>query len=241
MLATLCRWGTDARPLANASLDDNSVFDWDYWAWGNEAASSNGVLVDEPHDGIDLAATNLDLTEQLQCWMWGLSWTRRNTSHTAGSNSFTYDLADLFISRNHYYYVSVAQHSTLRRSGFDTDTKTLYLHARRYPSGEIRGKTQSYAFDVTNSSYLTLEGFDFFGTTFIYESTNITVDNCELLYQVAPNACWGDDPDAAEMMQIGSHRPSSCTVKNSIFKYADSHAIEMNGQDNQSRTVFFAI
>ena len=46
-------------------------------------------------------------------------------------------------------------------------------------------------------------------------------------------------PDAAEMMQIGSHRPSSCTVKNSIFKYADSHAIEMNGQDNRIENCLF--
>jgi hypothetical protein len=62
----------------NASLDDNSVFDWDYWAWGNESASSNGVLVDEPHDGIDLAATNLDLTGAiavLDVGSWK-SWTR---------------------------------------------------------------------------------------------------------------------------------------------------------------------
>lgn len=232
----------------NASLDDNSVFDWDYWAWGNEAASSNGVLVDEPHDGIDLAATNLDLTGAiavLDVGSWK-SWTRRITSHTAGSNSFTYDLADLFISRNHYYYVSCKLNllDVEKEWFFDTDTKTLYLHAPGggTPSGDIRGKTQSYAFDVTNSSYLTLEGFDFFGTTFkFYESTNITVDNCELLYPSCSKRMLGitTTPDAAEMMQIGSHRPSSCTVKNSIFKYADSHAIEMNGQDNRIENCLF--
>ena len=54
-----------------------------------------------------------------------------------GSNSFTYDLADLFISRNHYYYVSCKLNllDVEKEWFFDTDTKTLYLHA---PGGGLQ-------------------------------------------------------------------------------------------------------
>ena len=232
----------------NARLEDRTVWDWDYWAWGNEPASSNGTLVDEPHGDIDLAASGLDMTGAmavLDVGSWK-SWTRVVNSHTAGFNTFTYDEAETYIAKNHYYFLEAKLNllDAEKEWFYDKTTKTLYLHAPGggVPSGDIRGKTQTYAFNVTDSTHIKLKGLDFFGTTFrFYNSTHITIEDCELLYPSCSKRMLGSTgtPEATTLTQRNSTRPSNCTVKSCSFAYADSHAILMQGDGNRIENSIF--
>ncbi|MCP4438168.1 MAG: hypothetical protein GY810_04420, partial [Aureispira sp.] len=47
----------------------------------------------------------------------------------------------------------------------------------------ILGKEQSYALELLNSSFVKVEGFKFFATTFqIYNSSDCSVEDCLLAY-----------------------------------------------------------
>jgi len=47
----------------NARFDDGTVWDQkNHWGYGHEDKSANGILVDEPHGEVNLAASGLDVT-----------------------------------------------------------------------------------------------------------------------------------------------------------------------------------
>ena len=232
----------------NANLDDGSVWDWNYWAWGDEQASSNGTLVDEPHGNIDLAASGLDMTGTvavLDVGSWK-TWTRVVNSHTAGSDTFTYDEAETYIAKNHYYFLEAKLNllDVEKEWFFDATDKTLYLYAPGggEPFGDIRGKTQTYVFNVTNSSHITLRNLGFFGTTIrFYDVPNTTIEVCEFLYPSCSMSMLGSisPPEATTIAQRNATRPSDCTVRNCSFDYAESHAIFMEGDANRIENCIF--
>ena len=232
----------------NANLDDGSVWDWNHWAWGDEQTSSNGTLVDEPHGEIDLAASDLDMTGAvavLDVGSWK-SWTRVVNSHEAGTNTFTYDVAETYISKNHYYFLEAKLNllDVEEEWFYDSATKTLYLYALGggVPAGDIRGKTQTYAFNVINSSRITLEGLNFFGTTIrFYDSPNTTIEECGFLYPSCSKRMLGSiaTPEATMVTQRNATRQADCIIRNCSFDYVESHAIFMEGDGNRIENCIF--
>ena len=226
----------------NANFDDNSIWDSKKWAYGDKSTSTNGLMVDKPHQDIDLAATGLDMTGAMAVLNVGSwrTWTRQVNSHVAGSNSFTYSNATSYVSKELHYFLECKLNllDTEKEWFFDTDTKTLYLWVEGggTPSGNIRGKTQSYAFDVTNSQHINLDGLDFFGTTFhFYRSRNISARSCDLLYpSTNKRMLLSSDAPATTFIEENSRTtPCHSEVVNCTFKYANSHALHMKGQSNR--------
>ena len=231
----------------NANFDDGSI--WDRLnKWGRGAdTSTNGSLVDDPHANADLAASNLDMTGAMAILNVGSwkSWTRVVNSHSAGSGTFTYDTADLYKNGGYYFIEGKLNLLDVEKEWFyDTSTKILYLHAPGgvIPAGDIRGKTQTYAFDVTASTYITLNGLDFFGTTFkFYDSENVLVENCILKYPSCSKRMLGSiaAPEATKITQPNKAHVSNCTVKDCSFSFAESYAIYTDGDGNRVENCFF--
>ncbi len=223
----------------NAFLHDGSI--WDQpgtWGRGHDGASSNGTMVDNVNNGHDLAATGLDMTGAMGVMNIGSfrTWPKKVLSHTGGSNTFTYApvAANEYRTKLGYYYLECKLNllDAEREWFYDPATKTLYLWAPGggVPSGNIRGKTQTYAFNISNSDWLVLDGLNFFGTTFnMTGCSSCTVENCNLQFPSFSRRMLGSEADIEfANMQAGNSNPGN-TLRNCVFEHSDGQAVRMNG------------
>ena len=234
----------------NASLDDDTIWDREkHWAHGNESADLNGVMVDDPHHDVDLAALNIDATGAMAIMNIG-SWktaTREVSTHTARSNTFTYDpVTFTYKTKHHYYYLECKLNllDAEKEWHYDPASRTLYLWAPGggSPGSNVRGKTQSYAFNVEESDYIHLKGLNFFATTFrFYNCKNVTIEDCDLAYPSCSKRMLGsiDGPEVTIIDQNNSSNPSSCSVINCSIENTDSHAIYMSGGNDRIENCSF--
>ena len=112
----------------------------------------------------------------------------------------------------------------------------LWTPKGRHPRGfEIRGKTQSYAFDIQNSSHIKIQGINFFGTTFnTYESNNITIENCNFKYPSYSKRMLNDlsQINVTSMLMKKNESEAFNIIRNCKFEYMDGPVINMNGSNN---------
>ncbi|GAG41146.1 unnamed protein product, partial [marine sediment metagenome] len=176
---------------------DNTV----YWGHGT-SSDSDGTQYDNPHDSVDLAGEGKSFAGGMAVLNVGnwKSWARVINSHTSGSNHFTYDAIGGGYKtqwETHRYFLECKLNmlDAEKEWFYDDGTNVLYLWAPGggSPSGTIEGKTLSYAFDVDDCDYIVIDGLDFFATTFKFsESSQITVENCDLLYPSYSKRMLGD-------------------------------------------------
>lgn len=241
--------------------------DWDFfssnvWAAVNPSGNTYGTMVDS-----DLATASgpagwnrsisgvravLNVDHQYT------TWTRRVSSHVAGSGTFTYpanlgatvsvpDETGSSASFNDDRYYLVGEKEFLDAPGewyFDAANRLLYLCP---PGGvdpnaalvEIKNRNTSLAADQ-NSKHLTVEGITFFGTAFSFgrsptsRSSNIIFRNNTVLYP-----CWtewfslpaGDPLENAENSYPFIQADNS-VVANNTFAYGMTSALLINGWDN---------
>lgn len=168
------------------------------------------------------------------------------TEHEPLSDNFVFDTTDVrehtmgFGVDRHGYFIE-GKLGLLDVEGewfFEPKDGTLYL---RPPGGtdpnalDVRGKTQSYAFDVSDSVNVKLLGLDFFGTTFRFDGCrHVTVENCNFLYPSYSRRMLRDmEPiHVTKLVVAGEFEPAYNTVRNCVFEYIDGPAIEMNGVGN---------
>ena len=176
------------------------------------------------------------------------TYTRRVTSHAAGSGAFNFETipANAYRTKLHYYFFErkLDLLDAEREWFYDSGSMTLYLWSPGggTPSGDIRGKTETYAFDISNSTYVVLRGLDFFGTAFrFYDCEQVTVEDCDLSYPSTSKRVLGitSGPETAIIDQPGQQNPSSCTIRNCTFENADSPAIFMAGESNRIENCSF--
>ncbi|WP_040356673.1 DUF7594 domain-containing protein, partial [Colwellia piezophila] len=113
------------------------------------------------------------------------------TSHTPGSNSIVHDGVINPKDQGSGHFLVEAKNA-LDMPGewyYDIDTGEVWLWPEdgQNPTGKnVRGKTQSYAIDFSGSSYLTIEGLEFFGTTITSitknDSHHVTINDNKFLY-----------------------------------------------------------
>ncbi len=167
---------------------------WDKTTWASEGAGSKyGKIVDPA-----LAATGVDWTGALATLNVG-SWTthlRVVESHRAGSDTLLYpkDMGKrLELQRAHppgfnryFLWGTLAALDNPGEWFLDRESKTVYF----WPPGEkplsdcrIEGKVRSYAVIGREIDHVTIEGFRFFGTTFLLENADgCVVERCDLMF-----------------------------------------------------------
>lgn len=169
--------------------------------------------------------------------------------HTKGADNFKYDTKrkgiKVHFSSNgkierHGYFLE-GKLSLLDEENewfYDVKSKEIYLWA---PKGKnpkdfkIKGKVQSYAFDIAQSSYVSLQGLDFFGTTFkANESNHITVEDCNFMYPSYSKRMLGDLSltDVTSMQCRKKDTKTFNTIRNCKFEYMDGPVLDMNGWNN---------
>ena len=229
----------------NANLEDNSLWnDEEFWGHGGPL-DQNGLQYDDPHDGLSLAALNMDLTGAMAVLNVGnwKSWTRVVQNHAAGQDYFNYEPVEGNGYKDNWpkhRYMLECHLDLLDQPNewfYDPATGELYvwLEGGVTPSGvDIRGKVQSYAMQIVNSSHVIVENLGFFGTTLKTESShNITLQNSQLLYPSYSRRMLGesDDTDITAFInsasEIAGNRITRCEIA-----YTDGPAIQMKGTDN---------
>ncbi|MBT3201945.1 MAG: hypothetical protein HN350_18750 [Phycisphaerales bacterium] len=234
----------------NAFLHDRSIWDIESSRACGLASSPNGSLVDKPHAKANLAASGLDANGAIAILNVGswMTYSRKVTGHKPGSGAFEYKKVPVFRAKHHYYYLEgkLDLLDAEREWFYDRPSKTLYLWAPggKAPGKTVRAKTQVYALDARSCSYVRLQGLGFFATTFRFlESTNITVEDCDLSFPSCSARMLGvlGAPDATQI--TAPRRPGGAcgnAVINCTFSDSDTHAIEMRGDASRIENCAFA-
>ena len=232
----------------NANFEDGSIWDKEnHWGHGtidqDEQAYENGTLIDEPHGEVDLAQSGLNIVDAIAILNVGSykTWTRKVLTHSG--NTFTYEPVPEWKTKHHDYYLEGKLEFLDNENEwfFDHETRELYFFV---PVGanpndlDIRGKTQSYAFDIINSDYVTIKNLEFFGTTFRFHNSDFAlVEGCNLYYP----SCYKRMLEVIDTIPDISVFTSSsyCKVYKSAFRYTDGSALEMYSGNNTIEDCYF--
>ena len=242
----------------NAKFSDNSIWDNDnYWAKGtidkDENAYSNGTIIDDPYtnkDGtnIDLNAKGFDLDESGKEAIAILNvgsfktWSRKVTSHSG--NTFNYSNTPSWKTKHHYYYLE-GRLEFLDSAGewyFDVTDSTLYFWAENnvHPKNlKIRGKVQSYAFQITASEYIHIKNLEFFATTvYFFNGDNCLIYGANFMYPSCSKRMLRV-VDTLPEMTIFKSNSSNSVIRRSAFRNTDGTALEMWGGNNKIDSTYF--
>ncbi|MCK5175252.1 MAG: right-handed parallel beta-helix repeat-containing protein [Planctomycetes bacterium] len=168
------------------------------------------------------------------------------TEHKAGSDNLVYDTYTArqhtlgFTTDRHGYFLEGKPGLLDAENEWFYEPKDSMLYYK--PVGganpnalEFRGKTQSYAFDVSSSSFVKIVGMNFFGTTVKFiDCSHVTVEDCSFLYPSYSKRMLRDisPMDVTKILVDDEFSPAYNTIRNCTFEYADGPALEMNGLGN---------
>ena len=232
----------------NADFENGTIWNKeDHWAHGiidqDDTAYENGTMIDSPHGDISLENIGFNIEGATAILNVGSfkTFTREVLSHNG--NTFTYQPVDLWKTKHHDYFLE-RKLEFLDAEGewfYDVESSKLYF----WPPNDmnpnflnIRGKNQSYAFEVNNSDYVELRDLEFFGTTFKFNNCDYAVvDRCNLFYPSCYKRMLGLVGTQPEMSIFNSS--SYCTVSNSAFRYTDGSALEMYSHNNTIDNCYF--
>jgi len=242
----------------NAKFNDNTIWDNDnHWAKGtidnDENAYSNGTLIDDPYTNssatiINLSAAGFDLDESGKQAIVILNvgsfrtWSRFITSHSG--NTITYDTVPNWKTKHHYYYLE-GKLKFLDQEGewwFDTLNDSLYYYPENGANPNrlnLRGKVQSYAFNISGSKYIQIKNIEFFGTTVNFENgDNCLVYGCNFMYPSCSKRMLRIVDTEPEMTKFSSGSTGS-TIRNCAFRNTDGTALEMWGGTDTVDNCYF--
>ena len=226
----------------NAFLQDDTVWDLpNNWARIDHAANTTTSMVDDPTGHSNLSNLTFSVVDAIAVLNVGSfkTYARKVNTHTIGSDTFTVNAVGSLKSPHQYYFLEGKLEflDVEQEWYYNPATKDLYYWGDT--NAVIRGKVQDYAFNVANSSDITISGIDFFATTVYFSgSSNIRVEKGDFNYP----SC------TKRMLGVHSAAPATTTFwggSNNIFfdntmRYAESHAIYMNnGTDNTIENCLF--
>jgi len=171
------------------------------------------------------------------------------TKHKAGEDYFSYDTGGV---KSHFSFEKsgVSRHGYFLEGKlglldeenewfYDVKSKQLYLWAQNGVNPEkltIRGKVQSYAFNINSSKFVNLTGINFFATTFnISRSSFIKVEDSKLMYPSYSKRMLGDTSpiDVTKILVKKEDTLANNQLINCQIAYSDGPALEMNGTGNR--------
>ena len=232
----------------NAYFSDGTIWDKEnHWAHGmiddDENAYQNGTMIDKPSGDIALENLNFNIQGATAILNVGSFKTYSREVLTHNGNTFTYEPVDLWKTKHHDYFLEKKLEFLDSESEwfYDPDLSKLYFWAPNNANPnmlDIRGKIQSYAFEINNSDYIEIRNLEFFGTTLKFDnSDNSILDHCNLFYPSCHKRMLGIIGTQPEMTVFNSS--SYCTVSNSAFRYTDGSAIEMYSNNNTIENCYF--
>jgi len=245
----------------NAQFTDNSIFDHDNWAHGDEDNSTDGnFYIDETYDdpgSIDLSGTigilNVGSFK---------TFNRTISNHTQQSGNdliqFTDDIGTKGIgaslssnsplkNKHHYFFFEGKKEliDTQNEWFLNTSSDILYLYP---PNGVdltstfVRGKVRDYSITVSNSDYLKIEGLTFFATTLKIDSSDYVEINENNFYYPSHSKRMLGDLNGANPTTIGSSQSNSVNysiIDSCLFINTEGEGLIINGDNNEVKNSYF--
>ena len=233
----------------NAQFIDDSIYNQDFWTESDASLDINGTMntVSSPED---LASSGINAQGALAIANVGSwkTWVVPITSHTTGSNIFSYEPASTFLNKHHYYYLEgkIDLLNTQNEWFYNPTTKKLSVWGD--PTGkDIKGKVQSYVFTMNNCSNIKLENLNFFATTIsATRSADITVNNCLFSYPSCSKRMLGDtthplttELSNGQLFSGNNNQPANFKFFQCLFEHTDGEAIVLHGPDNIIEDCYF--
>jgi len=229
----------------NARFDDDSVYSRAGWAIGLDASSTNGYIDTDPSVH-DLAAANIDATGAVVIANTRHfdTYTRKVTTHNAGSNAFEHGTTPFFWGSKSYYYLQGALSLLDQDKEWHIDASNLaYFWGPNggSPSGNIRARTQEFVIDANNWNYVTIKGLDFFATTIeLTSSESITIEDCNFNYGGVSKRALGETTTKASMLRLTNGAGAgNFVLRNISITNSDSQAFQIKGDNSRVENSLF--
>ncbi|WP_289053793.1 T9SS type A sorting domain-containing protein [Carboxylicivirga marina] len=238
----------------NTTFDNDEIYHHEKWAvCDNGSAYGTVDNIKSNGHGYDFPASlNKNISGGMVVYNFGSfkTWASAITSDIS-NNGFTYSTSDngstngQLRSKHRYYFIEGKLHLLDAENEWffqeENDTRYVYAWSKtgdgsdlNHEDAIIRGKVQSYAFDIRNASNVVIEGIKFFGTTVRLETCDYTsVRNCVFSY---PNyskrmlkstemplvTSIDQDISTGKLANFGSSY--NCTFEGNVFEYTDGEA-----------------
>ena len=234
----------------NANFSDYSVMNqtnnWAHGTIGNGGSYSNGELEDAGGTtgaSNNLTSSGIDPVGAIAILNVGSfrTYSRTVTDFDSNNSTFFYDSVPSWKNKHHHYFLEGKRDLIDVEGEWWINSSNDRLHML-FSNGtnpnnlDIRVKTQSYAFNITNSDNISLQGLEFFATTFrTYQCDGCSVLDSDLMYPSTSKrglGIAGEDVDDRWVTRMD--RCSNCLIDNSSFAHTDGSAIEFHGAALQS-------
>ena len=234
----------------NANFSDYSVLNqshhWAHGTIGEGGTYTNGELEDSggtsgANNG--LLSSGIDPVGAIAILNVGSfrTYSRTITDYDSTNATFYYDTVPTWKNKHHHYFLEGKRDLIDVQGEWWINSTTDRLHML-FANGtnpnnmDVRVKTQAFAFNITNSDNVSLEGLEFFATTFrSYQCDGCSVINSDLMYPSTSKRGLGIAGENVDERWVSRmDRCSNCLIDNSSFAHTDGSAIEFHGAALQS-------
>ena len=234
----------------NANFSDYSVLDqennWAHGTIGQGGQYSNGAMQDSggtSNASNGLVDSGIDPVGAIAILNVGSfrTYSRFVNDYDANNSTFFYDTVPTWKNKHHHYFLEGKRELIDVEGEWWINSTTDRLHML-FANGsnpndiDIRVKTQAFAFNITNSDNVSLQGLEFFATTFrSHQCDGCSVIDSDLMYPSTSKRGLGiAGEDVEERWVSRMDRCSNCLIDNSSFAHTDGSAIEFHGAALQS-------
>ncbi|MED5271316.1 MAG: hypothetical protein VX613_00330, partial [Candidatus Thermoplasmatota archaeon] len=234
----------------NAKFSDFSVLNqshnWAHGSIGNGGTYSNGELQDSGGtDGANNSLANSGIDPIGAIAVLNVAsfrtYSRIITDYDSANDTFFYDAVPNWKNKHHHYFLEGKRELIDVESEWWINSSSDRLHML-FSNGtnpnnmDVRVKTQAYAFNITESDNVSLQGLEFFATTFrSYQCDGCSVIDSDLMYPSTSKRGLGvAGEDVNDRWVSRMDRCSNCLIENSSFAHTDGSAIEFHGAALQS-------
>ncbi len=245
----------------NTTFENDAIYDHTNWAHSSVSSSSNGTIYDNTDASIgDISTLDPNIDGALIIANVGSfrTYVRDVTSDIYSNNKFDYDVVpnNEYKTKHHYYFLEkkLSFLDTSDEWFFGLEGSQRYLYAWSTNSGDdlnnatIKGKTQTYAFQIINSDNITIQDCKFFATTVrIKNGDNIKIKdnvfsypNCSrrMLGEISSPLVTSVDQDIVSG-KLSSYGSENCTFEGNVFEYTDGEAMILAGNNHKILNNYF--
>ena len=233
----------------NAQFSDKSIYSWDTWAEGDESSSINGLTVIDNtksfFSGLDFSLDTAHAILNIGSFR---TWNRK-IQYSEGSEVIEYNNVpnNQYKDKHHYFFVEGDLNllDTINEWYHNPNTGELWLMTDGTNPNDldIKGKVNTYSFEILNSGNITIENLFFFSSTVKVQSTeNFILQDCNFAYPSTSKRMVGDlgTPMATTIGISGSsNKVNNSIIRRNLFEYTDGDALRVYGDNNLIENNFF--
>lgn len=256
----------------NTTFTDDAIYNNDIW--GHSVGSDTDGVVNDitnigsiPYETKQLSDfSNNDIDGAIIIANFGSFKTRVRTVKSTGldiaNKKFEYDaIGSDYRTKHHFYFLErkLVFLDTANEWFYDKTTKTLYAWSTTgngddLESAVIRGKTQTFAYNLTNCNNVTIEGFNFFAATVtIQNGTGVQIKDNVFSFpnysrrmlddQISPYNTYPLVTNIDQNMSTGkipsSSSSTNCVFSGNVFEYTDGEALLIAGSNHTVSNNYF--